>query len=407
MTLNVRTILSLTADLPALSARRVLSAVIAAADAEERNPYAKRAAAAFSDGLKSLRKILIAALHEGDLRAMRGVRRALPMLLKEANRDRAFAEILGEMMAHAFFTAFFTEVRETALKAANASIGNVSFSEEPVVSEAMKQWRSREVFETDLSSAELRGFASEIRNRAIFSARTTNAEYLKDVAAQVDEVLSGKINMATARWHLMKKLKELGYDPKTGFPEDLGAVPPAERDSLQDLSSARRIDLLLETNVRMAQGYGQTLAGNTDNARYAYPAWELVRLYHRDVPRGSAESNSAGWQRRWMDAGAAVDWEGASQNRLMATKASPIWDALGDGAGGYTDTLLNPFPPFAFRSGMGWRAVAREDVEGEEFAQASRPTRVPVLTPSHKEVQRIVNEMPADLAAELRRELGL
>ena len=44
----------------------------------------------------------------------------------------------------------------------------------------------------------------------------------------------------------------------------------------------------------------------------------------------------------------------------MALKDSPIWQALGDGAGGFRDTLLNPYPPFAYGSGMGWVAVDRD-----------------------------------------------
>jgi len=45
---------------------------------------------------------------------------------------------------------------------------------------------------------------------------------------------------------------------------------------------------------------------------------------------------------------------------MIALKDSPIWQALGDGAGGYRDTLGNPYPPFAFSSGMAWRGVRRE-----------------------------------------------
>ncbi len=38
---------------------------------------------------------------------------------------------------------------------------------------------------------------------------------------------------------------------------------------------------------------------------------------------------------------------------MIALKSSGVWQALGDGAGGYTDTLGNPFAPFAFNSGYG------------------------------------------------------
>ena len=46
---------------------------------------------------------------------------------------------------------------------------------------------------------------------------------------------------------------------------------------------------------------------------------------------------------------------------LVALKNSPIWQALGDGVGGYNDTLGNPYPPFAFDSGMAWVGVDRSE----------------------------------------------
>jgi hypothetical protein len=333
------------------------------------------------------------------MEALRGLRHLLPGLLRQANETPTLADLLAELMVRACFAP------GDELVAADG----VRISEEPVVTDAMQQWRQREVMETNLGSAELRGMAQHIRNRAVFSARTTNANYLKEVANVVDDILAGKCGMAEGRYRLMRKLKELGYDPATGFPDDMGSVPPAERDSLQDLSSERRIDLLLETNVRMAQGYAQTIAGNTPTQLYAYPAWELVRLYHRDVPRGTPESHSPGWMQRWTAAGQAVEWDGAIDDRFIARKDSRIWQALGDGEGGYTDTLLNAFPPFAFRSGLAWRPVDRAQaydlglVTREETPAASPAD----LTPGQREVVRVVEDMPADLRNELLRQLGL
>lgn len=273
---------------------------------------------------------------------------------------------------------------------------------------ALLQWRGREVFPTDLSSAEIGGFSRELRMRSVFSARTTNAEYLGEVAQVVDDMLAGKINMATGRLRLMRKLKQLGYDPEIGFPADMATIPPAERGSLQDLSSDARLNLMLETNTRMAANYGRMADGNDPYARHAYPAWELVRLFIRAVPRGSAESHSVGWEPRWNDAGEAVEWEGAMHSPMVARKDSPIWQALGDGAGGHTDTLSNPFPPFAFNSGLAWKAVDRArclalglitaaETVGEMDGQ---------LTPAAQEINDIVGGLSPDLQEELRREIA-
>ena len=273
--------------------------------------------------------------------------------------------------------------------------------------DALLQWRSRDLFPTDLSSADLRGFSRDLRMRSIFSARTTNAEYLGEVARVIDDMLSGKINMADGRLRLFRKLRQLGYDPEIGFPDDMAAVPPAERGSLQDLSSDSRIHLMLETNQRVAANYGRMVSGDTEYARYAYPAWELVRLYNGIVPRGSAESRTAGWEARWHDAGTFVEWAGAIDVPMIARKDSPIWSALGDGAGGYEDTLSNPFPPFAFNSGMAWRAVDRARcIELGLITHNETPAAMSAqLVPSEETVDDIFDRMPQDLQDELRREV--
>ena len=278
------------------------------------------------------------------------------------------------------------------------------------ITDALLQWRGRSVLPTSLGSRELRQLGREVLERAVFSARTTHAGYLQDILDVVDAMLSGEINQATGRWTLMKRLAELGYDPATGFPDDDDAVPPAGEDTLQDLGSQARLDLILETNTRMAANYGRMVAGNDKYARYAFPAWELVRFYERMVPRGSEESRSEGWLRRWSDAGDSVQWVGAAHEKMIALKDSPIWQALADGAGGYQDTLGHPYPPYAFYSGMGWRAVPREealallgDTTRADYVPAA--TQAP-LSPVTREVNEVFEGLSPELQEQIRRELG-
>ncbi|MEO7933209.1 MAG: hypothetical protein ABIT76_08640 [Chthoniobacterales bacterium] len=283
-------------------------------------------------------------------------------------------------------------------------------SEGSTVTDALKQWRSRETLPTSMGSAELRNLSTEVMRRSVVSAATSSVEYLEEVSRVVDDMLSGKIDMATGRWELMKKLKQLGYDPTTGFPGDMGEIPPAKIASLRDLSSYKRLNLVLETNMRMAANYGLMIAGNTPYARQAYPAWELIRLYDRHIERGTEESHAAGWRERWEEAGSYVEWKGASQIRMVALKDSPIWLALGMGAGGdYTDTLRNPYPPFAFHSGMGWRAVPWSEAlslrlinRAKQEVEETRAT----LSPGQEEVRRVIAGLSPDLAAALERELA-
>jgi hypothetical protein len=287
----------------------------------------------------------------------------------------------------------------------------IDFSHDPTVTEALKQWRGRAHFPTDLSSAQLRQVAQEVRERAVFSARMTNAEAVQRLADVVDDMLGGKINLATARWEMMKELARLGYDPEQGgFPQDMAGIPPAERGSLRDLSSRRRLDLMLETNQRMAANYGRVVEGNSEYALWAYPGWKLVRLYAREIERGSPESKTAGWEERWHAAGESVQWEGAAEETMVALKDSPIWPALGSGAGGYKDAIGNPYPPFAFQSGMGWDAAPREECDklgllktGDRRAKTGKMRAS--LSPGAQEVNAAFERMAPDLQAALRKEL--
>ena len=116
-----------------------------------------------------------------------------------------------------------------------------------------------------------------------------------------------------------------------------------------------RIDLIVKTQRRIAQSLGQ-LAAQTPGQLRRYPAWRLVRGGTRRVPRDD-------WERRWAAAGDETLWQGALRDDFVALKDSPIWAALGQGAGGFRDAIGNPFPPFAFGSGMAWARVSREEAE--------------------------------------------
>lgn len=62
------------------------------------------------------------------------------------------------------------------------------------------------------------------------------------------------------------------------------------------------------------------------------------------------------WPSRFLAAGGELFENGT---RMIAPKGSDVWVKLGEGAGGYEDTLGNAFPPYAFGSGWGLREVSR------------------------------------------------
>ena len=227
--------------------------------------------------------------------------------------------------------------------------------------------RIKDLLPTSLGSDELRSsIASDILRRSVFSARMESARYLariREVCAQVSE---GSINQATARARLLETLAQMGHSPLDGG----GLANPA---------SIRRLNLIVDTQRQMAASVSRLIC-QTPAVLERWPAWELTRLVGKAVPRED-------WPARWRNAGESIGWEGALKDRFIALKTSPIWQALGDGAGGFRDTLGNPYPPFAYSSGMAWVAVDRETCERLGLS-VPEPETVPSasLSPAEKDI---------------------
>ena len=101
-------------------------------------------------------------------------------------------------------------------------------------------------------------------------------------------------DFASARLKLKELGRAIGYRPE-----------PGKAGTIQDHFSTARLDLILETNVRMAQGYGCFAQGNTEVALELYPCWELFRAEDRVMPRD--------WHSRWLEAAHQVGDEDAAR----------------------------------------------------------------------------------------------
>ena len=219
--------------------------------------------------------------------------------------------------------------------------GPVSFAD------ALATATAKQLLPTSLSSAELRGLSGELRRRSVFSAKVVEADILATLQSAVETLASGDVagsSYSRAKDQLLKAIRRTGYVPG----ED-------EAGTIKDLTSDARLSLMLETNVRDVQGAGAFIAGNDPVALEINPGLELIRAGSPEAPRD--------WLVRWQAARAATIAEGATDGseRMVALKNHPIWQALGDGAGGFEDTLGNPWAPFAFNSTMVLVECDRED----------------------------------------------
>jgi hypothetical protein len=246
---------------------------------------------------------------------------------------------------------------------------------------------AKAVMPTGLSSAEIRDTVSaEIRRRSFFSARTAEAEYLEKARQVCADVAAGRIGTAEARFRLERELDALGH-PNAGN----------ESGDITDPGSIARLDLIIDTQRDMAHSVARIQA-QTPEIVALKPAWRLVRVGTRKDPRN--------WAERWEQAAAAVNWDGVARNgEMVARKDSPIWDALGAGAGGHKDTLGNPYPPFAFNSGMDIFPVDADECESIGLDVSDlRPPKGASLAPDKDDIDRIKKKLGADWLRELERE---
>lgn len=213
--------------------------------------------------------------------------------------------------------------------------------------EALNALRKRAVVPTSLTTAELQQIDAAIRRGSFYSAQTMETDLLELYKNQQEQILIGKLDPATARLQSKQLQQSYGYQPN-----------PDERGTIKDLSSNARIDLVVKTNTQLSQGAGHYVQSNGDaDVVDLWPAQELVRF--------EARAKERNWHQRWMEAAAySGDTDAArmlaENGRMVARKDSPIWDALGSSEL-FDDGLDNPFPPFAFNSGMWVEDVSRDE----------------------------------------------
>lgn len=238
---------------------------------------------------------------------------------------------------------------------------------------ALRVLGEKALMPTNLSSLALRALDRDIRAKSLFSARTMYVDYLGEIKDQVGAMLAGETNLATGRIELQQKLRKLAYERR----EKAGAANIGE-GPITDLSSDRRIDLVLNTNLRMAANQGEKLDGEGEDARWQFPARELVRFYDREVPRGYERRGGGlqavpgdSWLDRWVRAGGRL-----VQGRMVALKDDAVWGRLGD-SGLFEDGTDSEVPPYAFNSGYDWIEVGRAEcvalglITGDEQPKAS------------------------------------
>ena len=181
-----------------------------------------------------------------------------------------------------------------------------------------------------MKSADWSSIQAGLRDRAFFSATVDDARRLAAMREAVAKVASGELDESQARLAVREALARTGYAP-----------PEGKEGGIQDLSSQRRLDLIIRTNVAEARGYVRYLEGTSEGALAAFPCQEFLRVERRKAERTT-------WRTRWERAGGKF-----FADRMIALKTDQVWTNL--------SAFHHPWPPFDFNSGMGLRDVGRRE----------------------------------------------
>lgn len=224
-------------------------------------------------------------------------------------------------------------------------------SEPKPFEEAVASIRGRRRLPTALGHADLQRLGPALRRRALILARVTEVEILDKVDRSLKRLVSGVstgagdyTNPTKIRAELKELISGLDYQPE---PDRVGTI--------SDLRTDARLNLIIDTERKMASGRGQYIQANDPDSLAIFPCQELVRVESREVPRGYERRKGAivarepdYWPKRWQAAGGEI-FEG----RMIARIDDPVWTKL--------SRFGLPHPPFDFNSGMGTRLVKRSE----------------------------------------------
>ena len=185
---------------------------------------------------------------------------------------------------------------------------------------------------SELDSSQWNQIQAGFRNRAFFSSQVAKANILEAIHARTVEYVKRGADISEARKLMRQDLEQLKYAPE-----------PGQENTIKDLFTKARLDVILKTNEAQARGYIEHLGGMKPGAFAAFPAQEFKRVEARKAQRQD-------WPARWQKAGGKF-----YGGRMIALKDDPVWVEL--------SVFGNPFPPFDWGSGMGVRDVSREEAE--------------------------------------------
>ena len=224
---------------------------------------------------------------------------------------------------------------------------------------------------SNLDSSQWNQIQAGFRNRAFFLSRVAEVNILAAMRERVAKYAEGETDLSKIRMMIRDDLRRANYTPE-----------PGQENTIHDLFSQARLDVIIKTNVAQARGYMQYAEGMSPGAFAAFPAQEFTRIRHSREPRKD-------WPQRWAKAGGKT-----YGGKMIALKDDPVWERL--------SVFGNPFPPFDWGSGMGVLDVDRKTairlglVSDEELRGKTAALREKPLPDFNRDMQASVPNLRSD-----------
>jgi hypothetical protein len=173
-----------------------------------------------------------------------------------------------------------------------------------------------------------------LRDRAFFSATVESARFLNTAQSFLKDFLEGNRGeagelKAGSRAQFVKEFSELA--DRLG----LGPLDPAQKGTVQDVTSQSRLSLIFDTQTQQAHDFGYWKQGQDPDVLNEFPAQRFIRVREVKVPRPYHQLN---------------------EGRVELKSNLEFWLSMNPDFG-------VPWGPWGFNSGMGVEDVDRDEAE--------------------------------------------
>lgn len=233
--------------------------------------------------------------------------------------------------------------------------------------------------------------ARDVREKSFFSAKVESVRFLQRGQNLIGSYLKRSTEQVTnaagvestalkigSRGDFVKIMRE--FMIKEGMATD-AQIRQTSQGDIRDINANSRLELIFDTNLKQARGFGYWQQGQRPSVLRAFPAARFIRNEEVEVPRPR-------------------HLEGEGEVRLKSDEAFWADYHNAEEIGGFG----NPWPPFGFNSGMDQEDVNRRDAIALGLdVDNVQPITGRKLTDKMKvDTEKLDPELKATLLAELR-----